>query len=59
MNTKQKTELMKIALAMRKARRYEMQQAALKKNAEQAKKEPDALAIAAREFTEAKKRKQQ
>ena len=52
MDPKLKTELLKIALAMRKARQGERRQMSVKKDERPAKDEPDALAIAARKFVE-------
>ena len=52
MDPKLKAELLKIALAMRKARQCERRQEPVKKDEGTAKNEPDALAIAARKFVE-------
>ena len=57
MDSKLKVELLKLSLAMRKARQYEKQQEALKKDVEPTKDEPDALEMAARKFVENEKRK--
>ena len=56
MDPKLKTELLKLALAMRKARQSERWQVSVKKDECPAKNEPDALAIAARQFVEEEKR---
>ena len=57
MDPKLKVELLKIALAMRKARRCERRQEPVKKDEGAVKNEPDALAIAARKFVEEQERK--
>ena len=59
MDPKLKTELLKIALAMRKARQGERRQDEVKKNEGQPRKEPDALAVAARKFVEEKRKRRQ
>ena len=58
MDPKLKTELLKIALAMRKARQGERRQMLVKKDVRIAKNEPDALAIAARKFVEEKRKRE-
>ena len=62
MSPKIKEELLKIALAMREARRYERKQKALARNARQESSETadeeDTLERAAREWAEAQKRRQ-
>ena len=62
MSPKIKEELLKIALAMREARRYERKQKALARNAGQEPSETadeeDTLERAAREWAEAQKRRQ-
>ena len=62
MSPKIKEELLKIALAMREARRYERKQTALARNARQEPSETadeeDTLERAAREWAEAQKRRQ-
>jgi len=58
MDPKLKTELLKIALAMRKARQYERQQEEVKKNERPVRHEPDALAIAARKFVEEERKRE-
>ena len=58
MDPKLKKELLKLALAMRKARQGERRQVSVKKDECPAKNEPDALAIAARQFVEEEKRQQ-
>ena len=59
MDSKLKVELLKLSLAMRKARQYEKKQEALKKNEGPAKKKPEALAIPAQKFLEEENRKRQ
>ena len=58
MDPKLKTELLKIALAMRKARQGEGRQMSVKKDERPVKDEPDALAIAARKFVEEKRKRE-
>jgi len=58
MNPKLKTELLKIALAMRKARQGERRQMSVKKDERPVNDEPDALAIAARKFVEEKRNRE-
>ena len=58
MDPKLKTELLKIALAMRKSRRSERLQISVKKDERPVKDEPDALAIAARRFVEEKRKRE-
>ena len=57
MDPKLKVELLKIALAMRKARQGERRQMSVKTDERPANDEPDALAIAAQKFVEEEKRK--
>ena len=55
MDPKLKTELLKIALAMRKARQGERRQMSVQTDERPANDEPDALAIAARKVVEEKR----
>ena len=58
MDPKLKTELLKIALAMRKARQGERRQMSAKTDERPVNDEPDALAIAARKFVEEKRKRE-